>query len=313
VAGVGAPTIRKTMVMLQSMLRAAVEWERVASNPVRATRKPSVKRTRDVRPLPPFAVEQLRAWLTEHRGDRDATLVSVLAYAGVRPQEALALRWRSIGERTLLAEEAVAQGKLKGQKTNRPPRTVRLLGPLRQDLAEWWIAAGRPEDAAFVFPAAGGGPWPLHDWQNWRRRTFTPAAEAVGLDGAVPYDLRHSFASLLVHEGESSVVDIASYLGHAPSQTLDTYSHVIEGLRGAEKLPADEQILRARREIRPISGPQDAKGVPAGTPDKQETPPERGRSKWAIQDSNLGPLPYQEGARRCRPLPSVRTPLTPRL
>ena len=41
--------------------------------------------------------------------------VSVLAYAGVRPQEALALRWRNVRERTLLVEEAVAYGKLKGQ------------------------------------------------------------------------------------------------------------------------------------------------------------------------------------------------------
>ncbi len=263
--------------MLQSMLRAAVEWERIGSNPVRATRKPSVKRTRAVRPLPPLAVEQLRAWLVEHRDLRVATLVSVLAYAGVRPQEALALRWRSIGERTLLVEEAVAQGKLKGQKTGRPPRTVRLLGPLRQDLAEWWVAGDQPDDEAFVFPAGNGGHWPLHDWQNWRRRTFTAAAQAIGLTGVVPYDLRHSFASLLVHEGESSIVDIASYLGHAPSQTLDTYSHVVEELRGAEKVPADEQILRARRQIRPISGPRAAEAttdVPAGTSQlrRQKTP-----------------------------------------
>ena len=292
----GAPTIRKTMVMLQSMLRTAVEWERVTSNPVRATRKPSVKRTRAVRPLPPLTVEQLRAWLIKDRDLRDATLASVLAYAGVRPHEALALRWRSIGERTLLVEEAVAQGKLKGQKTNRPPRTVRLLGPLRQDLAEWSVASGRPGDEAFVFPAASGGPWPLHDWQNWRRRTFTPAAQMIGLEGAVPLRPSAQLRLAPVHEGESSVVDIASYLRHAPSQTLDTYSHVIEELRGAEKMPADEQILRARRQIRPTSGPQDARGVPAGTPDKQETPPERGLSKWAIQDSNLGPLPYQRSA-----------------
>lgn len=61
-AGVGAPTVRKTLVTLQSMLRSAVEWQRLAANPVQATRKPSVKRQRAVRPLAPAAVEQLRAW-----------------------------------------------------------------------------------------------------------------------------------------------------------------------------------------------------------------------------------------------------------
>lgn len=176
VAGIGAPTTRKTLVVLQSMLRTAVEWERIGSNPVQATRKPTVVRTRVVRPVPPGGVERLRAWLLKHRELRDATLVSVLAYAGVRPQEALALRWRSIGERTLLVEEAVAYGRLKGQKSGRPPRTVRLLDPLRRDLADWWLACGRPGDEAFLFAASDGGPWPLHDWQNWRRRTFSAAA-----------------------------------------------------------------------------------------------------------------------------------------
>ena len=161
------------LVVLQSMLRCAVEWERIASNPVRAVRKPSAKRTRAVRPLAPLEVERLRAWLLDNCGLRGATLVSVLAYSGVRPQEALALRWRSIGERTLLVEQAVADGQLKGQKTGRPPRTVRLLGPLRNDLAELALASGRPDDETLIFPSARSGAlWALHDSQNWRRRTF---------------------------------------------------------------------------------------------------------------------------------------------
>ena len=111
---------------------------------------------RAVRPPAPVTVEQIRAWLQEHGGPRDAVLVSVLAYAGLRPQEALALRWRNVRERTLLVEAAVAHGTLKGQKTGRPPRTVKLLAPLRQDLAEWRLASGRPDGEAFVFPAADG-------------------------------------------------------------------------------------------------------------------------------------------------------------
>jgi len=34
-----------------------------------------------------------------------------------RPQEALALRWSNVRERTLLVEEALAHGQLKSQKT----------------------------------------------------------------------------------------------------------------------------------------------------------------------------------------------------
>lgn len=99
-----------------------------------------------------------------------------------------------------------------------------------------------------MFPAPSGGPWPLRDWQNWRRRTFMPAAQAIGLTESVPYDLRHSFASLLVHEGESSVVEIASYLGHAPSQTLDTYSHVVEGMDADAATTVADQIFKKAKE-----------------------------------------------------------------
>jgi integrase len=294
--GIGPQTVRKTLTMLQSMFRTAVEWERVSTNPVKAVRKPSVSRQRAIQPLSPVKIESLRRWLIENASTQDAGLVSLMAYAGLRPQEALALRWRGIRERTLLVEEAVAYGELKGQKTGRPPRTIRLLAALRQDLGEWRLAAGVPEDDVFLLPGRDDRPWQLHDWQNWRKRVFKPAVDAVGLVGVVPYDLRHSFASLLIHEGRFSVVEIAAQMGHSPTMTLNTYGHVIAELADAEKVSADELTRQAREEIRPISGPQDTKGASAEAPRTQETPPERGISEWAIQDSNLGPLPYQRSA-----------------
>ncbi len=47
-----------------------------------------------VQAVSPFAVERLRAALAQRGRTTDATLVSVLAYAGVRPEEALALELR---------------------------------------------------------------------------------------------------------------------------------------------------------------------------------------------------------------------------
>jgi hypothetical protein len=132
------------------------------------------------------------------------------------------------------------------QKTNRPPRTVELLSELARDLAEWSLASGRPGPDAYVFPASGGGPWQDHDWRNWRKRAYVPAAQAAGLQSPRPYDLRHSFASLLIYEGRHSVVDIAAQLGHDATMTLSTYAHVVAELRDAPKLGADVQIRAAR-------------------------------------------------------------------
>jgi len=83
--GVGPEAIRKTMAMLQGVLQRAVEWERLRSNPLKVVRKPPAKRQRAVQPLSPVRVEALRAALLADGRHRDATLTSVLAYAGRSP------------------------------------------------------------------------------------------------------------------------------------------------------------------------------------------------------------------------------------
>src|SRR3954467_15244872 len=245
-AGVGVEAIRKTMTMLQGVLQRAVEWGRVPTNAVKMTRKPPKQLRPAVEAIPPERIEVMRALLLERGRVCDATLVSILAYAGLRPQEALALEWRHVRERTLLVERALSDGELKVLKNRRQPRTIKLLAPLRSDLADWRNTAPSPL-AGPVFPASSGGFWRSSDWRNWRKRIYRPVAEAVGIDGARPYDLRHAFASLLIHEGRLSVVEIAAQLGHNPTVCLDTYGHVMAEQDGGERVSAEEQIASARR------------------------------------------------------------------
>jgi integrase len=223
------------MVILQGVLERALEWQRIPANPARAVRKPPQRRERAVQPLAPIAVERIRAQLIDRGRLPDAVLVSVLAYAGLRPGDALALTWGHIRARTILVERAVALGELKTTKTART-RTVRLLAPLTADLGEWRIAQGRPSDEALVFPGRGGAVCGDDAWRYWRRRVFRPAARSAGLDSPVrPYDLRHSFVSLLLAEG-ANVVEIARQAGHSPTMTLSTYAHLFDETAGADRI-----------------------------------------------------------------------------
>ncbi len=61
----------------------------------------------------------------------------------------------------------------------------------------------------------------------------------------VPYDLRHSFASLLLHEGRS-VIYVARQLGHDATLTLKTYGHVIDELEDQPAVKAEDAIRAAR-------------------------------------------------------------------
>ncbi|CAN5820260.1 hypothetical protein BH18ACT13_BH18ACT13_12860 [soil metagenome] len=244
-AGVGDPTVRKTLAFLQGVLERAVEWRRIDSNPAKTVRKPPQRKTRVVDLPSAAAVEEMRERLRAQKRMRDATLVCVLAYAGLRPGEALALEWRHVRERTILVEQAVALGEVKETKTGQT-RTVRLLAPLATDVAEWRLASGRPGPKSLVFPGPRGMSWTDTAYRNWRRRVFAPAATAVGLDGSPPYYLRHLFCSLLLAEG-ASVVEVARQAGHSPAMTLSTYGHVIEELEGIERRSA-EAVIRATRE-----------------------------------------------------------------
>jgi integrase len=256
--GVGEPTILKTLTLLQGMLRRAVVWGRIPSNPVAPIRKPAQKRTRAVKPIAPATVEEIRGLLLARRRLRDATLVSILAYAGLRPGEALALRWGDIGERTILVDRAVALGDVKGTKTGKR-RSVRLLAPLAADLAEWRLASRRPDETALVFPRKDGRAWTDEDWRNWRQRVFAPVATAVGLDRFRPYDLRHSFVSLLFAE-RRTVIEVARQAGHSPTMALATYGHVIEELEGADPRPAEDVIREARAGTEPRARQRKAQG-----------------------------------------------------
>jgi integrase len=248
-AGVGQPTIYRALALLQGILRRAVEWRRIGHNPVKAVQKPKVRRQREVRPLSPLTVEQLRAVVAKRRkhGGRDAALIGLLAYAGLRPQEALALRWSDVRERTLLVEKAAdGQGGVKSTKTGQS-RTVRLLTPLADDLADWRRSLDQPDDA-LLFPNGSGGVWNDPAWQTWHRDAWVPACRAVGLKGARPYDLRHSFVSLLIHDGRS-VVEVARQAGHSPTMTLDVYAHVFDEFDIAERVSAEDQIAQARGDV----------------------------------------------------------------
>jgi len=239
-AGAGREAVLQALMLLGSILQRAVEGERIARNPARLVRKVKRAPRREVRPLAPATVERLRAASRE----RDAVLLSVLAYAGLRPQEALALYWAHVRDRTILVERAVSLGELKDTKT-RAHRTVRLLAPLQDDLRAWRRSCGDPAAGVLVFPGPHGRLWTKTDWDNWRRRAFDAACVSISLYDARPYDLRHSFASLLLHEGRS-VMYVARQLGHAAGLTLSTYGHVIDELDDSPQIPAEDAIRAAR-------------------------------------------------------------------
>jgi integrase len=243
-AGGGPVAVRQALKLLGSILQRALEAGHLQTNPARAVRKAPLPRPSEVRPLAPIMVERMR----NASSHRDAALFSVLAYSGLRPGEALGLQWRDVRERTILVERAIALGAAKDTKTY-AHRTVRLLAPLAADLRAWRRRSCRPAERELVFPSKTGDPWTLAAYQSWRGRGgFRRARDAAGLERTRPYDLRHSFASLLLHEGRS-VIYVARQLGHDARLTLSTYGHVIDELEDSPQIDPERAIAAARDQL----------------------------------------------------------------
>lgn len=244
-ADVGPASVRRTMTIMQTVMERAVRHGRITANPVKPVKKPSGKRKAAVKALAPKQVEAIRRQMK----GADAVFVSLLAYSGVRPEEARALTWGDIKERTIVIDKAAEpDGTIKATKTERN-RSARLLTPLRDDLSAFRVASGNPSDAALIFPRRDGGAWTDSDYRNWRKRKFRRAADVAGVDIQRPYDLRHSAASLWLHEGQTPL-QVARWLGHSLAMLSSTYAHIIDDLDPDDRRPAAD-IIRAARQDKP--------------------------------------------------------------
>lgn len=282
-AGVGTPTLIKAIGILSGIFGEAARRPRstgVHGNPVALLERPSAKRRR--RPLVwgPVVVERVRFELVERSrrvglgrnamARRDDLLISLMAMAGCRPGEALALRWEDVGSshiricRTLSGKEIVDR-----TKTGRD-RTAPLLAPLRSDLDALRELTGDSVDA-FVIRSPAGGHWVETDWRNYRSRHFRPALQRVeagwgawrarlprpdevresvaGLSSTRPYDLgRHTHSALMLASG-ISLQRLARIQGHGIRVLDDAYSEQLAEFeeRGERIDPVGE--IEAAREL----------------------------------------------------------------
>lgn len=246
--GAGPVTLSKAATLLKQVLDEAVAQEHLQRNPASGLKGHSGGK-RPPNPATPEQIEAMRSHLIAKDYLGDATLVSVLGYAGLRPGEALALRWSDIEDGTISVTKAIAYGEEKKTKTGMT-RVVRPPSAVFSDLAEWKLSTPLP--FGLVFPRrVDGKAWTRTDWNNWRRRRFQPAIKAAGLEKFRPYDLRHSRASMLAYEAKnlSDLFRAAKEMGHTKDVFLRVYAHIIEQAEG-KYLSADAWIAEARSKVR---------------------------------------------------------------
>lgn len=218
--GLSASTVRQAHRILSLVFGLAVRDGRLARNPADGVPLPRPEKGEQI-----FLTHAQLEALADAAG-RDRLVILFLGYIGVRYGEMAALRVRNLDllKRRALIAEAVAD--VNGRAVfdtpkNHQRRTVPIPRFLGDELAAH-IAGKGPDD--FVFAAEKGG---LLHLRNFRRASFDPAVQVIGLDGLTPHGLRHTAASLAIAAG-ANVKVVQTMLGHkSATMTLDLYGHLL--------------------------------------------------------------------------------------
>jgi integrase len=226
---VEAPMMRdKVRGLLSMLLSYAVDHQWLYQNvvPKRAVPKTRASKLaakgelegKKKRYLNPDELQRLVSELPE----RYKTLTLLMAFEGLRPGEAYALKVGKLqwtGERYYLHVDTSTSGFTKTGE----PRTIPLfpsVGRLMEEHIDRY--SDRHDPDALIFTAEQGGP--ILE-QNFRERVFTPATKRAGINGGSygPNALRHTAASFLAGAGYT-LHAISKLLGHSrPSITADVY------------------------------------------------------------------------------------------
>lgn len=236
-SGLGPRAIRKALTHLRALFKEALALEIVHRDPTASIRLQAPTRRTAGRTLEPHEVaallKALDAWPTWEVG----TALRLCLAVGLRPGEALGLKWGDVDFEagTLAVRRAwtnlKGRGVLTAPKTPSSLRTIPVPPKTLERLRARWgalVEAGvDPLDLreAWVFPSAKDPSQPLnpHSLAHALRKIVA----RLGLPPIRPHDLRHTYASLLLAEGAPPEV-VAGRLGHArPSITLDIYRHLL--------------------------------------------------------------------------------------
>lgn len=240
-----APKTRQhILATTRQVIDQGVDWGYPKKNPVRPGKvtvpgghNPSPK----IHPFESWAeVETIAA------NARDAVseaLILFLAATGLRPEEALALRWNRLD-----LEEGtgnVLTVYVKGREVD----AGKTAGSLRP-----FTLSQRAEDALdrlptplrrsqLVFAGDHGG---FLNWNNWRRRDWSEALAGTGIKPRNPYQLRHTFATLALEQGVPLEL-LTEQMGHRDIRTTKRYYAM-------HRKPSSDRLRRMLNETKEETG-----------------------------------------------------------
>ncbi|MGL2907963.1 tyrosine-type recombinase/integrase [Helicobacter pylori] len=181
----------------------------------------TLKNAQEAKAIEPFSLEEVKTIIENAPSLRLKAFLVVAIFTGMRTGEQLALQWEDIdfNEKTITINKSLNElGQITSPKNKPSIREVDLLEPVEKILKE--LQESEPENKKFVFIET-----PKRS--SIFQRHFKALLKALNLKDRKLYTTRHTFASLMLSQGEEAMW-VSKMLGHKDlNTTYKTYSHYI--------------------------------------------------------------------------------------
>lgn len=207
--------IANLMSILRTALDDAVADDLIDANPATNFRYERNEPPKEEDDVDPFTADE-QAAILKALPDQGRNMVQFALWSGLRTSELVALQWRDIdferGEiRVRRATTQAAKMRTETTKTTSGNRTVKLLGPARAALEAQRKHTQLAGEHVFHNPRTGE-PWTGD--QPIRKTLWQPALRSAGVRYRIPYQTRHTYASMMLSAGEHPMW-VANQMGHA--------------------------------------------------------------------------------------------------
>ncbi|MGL2857930.1 tyrosine-type recombinase/integrase [Helicobacter pylori] len=181
----------------------------------------TLKNAQEAKAIEPFSLEEVKTLIENAPILRLKAFLMVAFFTGMRTGEQLALMWEDIdfNEKKIVINKSLNElGSITTPKNKPSIREVDLLEPVEKILKE--LQASEPESKKFVFIS-------MPKRSTMFQRAFRSLLRALNLKDRKLYTTRHTFASLMLSQGEEAMW-VSKTLGHKDlNTTYKTYSHYI--------------------------------------------------------------------------------------
>ncbi|WRB43021.1 site-specific integrase [Helicobacter pylori] len=181
----------------------------------------TLKNAKEAKAIEPFSLEEVKTLLENAPSLRLKAFLTVAFFTGLRTGEQLALTWEDIDftEKKIVINKSLNElGQITTPKNKPSIREVDLLEPVGKILKE--LQASEPANKKFVFIS-------MPKRSTMFQRAFRSLLRALNLKDRKLYTTRHTFASLMLSQGEEAMW-VSKTLGHKDlNTTYKTYSHYI--------------------------------------------------------------------------------------